>query len=95
MALQASHGIFSDEMDSLLDEFTRTTDNTRQREISAKLQAFVAKNLMLVPIFSNPEWYQYSTKKFAGWPTAEDPYINPRFYDDGSRALMINKLYLK
>ncbi len=95
VALQANHGIHSDEMDSLLDEFTRTTDSARQREISAKLQSFVAENLMLIPVFSNPEWYQYSTKRFEGWPTEENPYINPRFYDDGSRALMINSLYQK
>lgn len=95
VALQANHGIYSDEMDSLLDEFTRTTDKARQLEISAKLQEFVAKNLMLIPIFSNPEWYQYSTSRFVGWPTEKDPYINPRFYDDGSRALMINNLHLK
>ena len=95
VALQANHGIYSDEMDSLLDEFTRTTDSARQREISAKLQSFVAENLMLIPVFSNPEWYQYSTKRFGGWPTKDNPYINPRFYDDGSRALMINSLYQK
>lgn len=95
VALQANHGIHSDEMDRLLDEFTRTTDKARQREISAKLQEFVAQNLMLIPVFSNPEWYQYSTKRFEGWPTKKNPYINPRFYDDGSRALMITNLHLK
>ena len=94
-ALQANHGIYSDEMDALLDEFLETADESRQREISAKLQEYFAQNLMMIPVFSNPEWYQYSTKRFAGWPTAEDPYVNPRFYDDGSRVLMINSLYQK
>ena len=82
-------------MDGLLDDFLQTADEARQREISGKLQAYFAENLMMIPIFSNPEWYQYSTKRFAGWPTEEDPYVNPRFYDDGSRVLMINSLYQK
>jgi len=95
VSLQANHGIHSEEMDSLLDEFIQTADLDRQREISAKLQAFFAENLMMIPVFSNPEWYQYSTKRFGGWPTAENPFINPRFYDDGSRVMMINSLYQK
>lgn len=95
VALQSNHGIYDDNIDSILDEFTQTTDVKRQREISSQLQEFVAKHLMLIPVFSNPEWYQYSTRRFVGWPTEKNPYVNPRFYSDGPRVLMINSLSKK
>ncbi len=95
VTLQGNHGLYDPEMDALLDEFTRERGLARQKEIVARMQAFVAANLMVIPIFSNPTWYQYSTRRFLGWPTADDPYVNPSFYDAGSRAFLINHLYAR
>ena len=93
--LQANHGFNSPEIDDLLGEFTRTNDEIRQRQIINQMQEFVAENLMIIPIFSNPLWYQYNTSRFQGWPTAENPFINPSFYEAGSRVVLINNLHLK
>lgn len=95
VTLQGNHGFYDPEMDALLDEFTRERDPARQKEIVSRMQAFVASNLMVVPIFSNPTWYQYSTRRFLGWPTAENPYVNPSFYDAGSRAFLITRLHAR
>ena len=93
VTLQANHGFYDPEIDALLDEFTREEDADRQQQIIARLQEFVAGNLMVIPIFSNPTWYQYSTRRFLGWPTAENPYVNPDFYNAGARTMLINHLY--
>ena len=93
--LQANHGIYDANIDAIIDEYNQTTNPQRQSEIVNELQEFVASNLMMIPLFSNPEWYQYSTKRFEGWPTSENAYINPRFYADGPRVVLINNLYQK
>ena len=95
VTLQGNHGFYDPEMDALLDEFTRERDLEQQKKIISRMQEFVASNLMVIPIFSNATWYQYSTRRFLGWPTVENPYVNPSFYDAGSRAFLINHLYAK
>ena len=42
-----------------------------------KAQRIVAENLPMIPVFNNPNWYQYNTKRFTGWSTKENPFVNP------------------
>jgi peptide/nickel transport system substrate-binding protein len=92
---EANHGFSSPEVDALVDAYSKTIDNAEHRKIINQLQEVVAENLMIIPIFSNPTWYQYSTKNIVGWPTEENPFINPNFYDAGERVIMINNLSQK
>ncbi|WP_435532860.1 ABC transporter substrate-binding protein [Vibrio hippocampi] len=91
----AGHGVQSAEIDTLIDSFGKTSDKSKQREILSKLQQFTAQNLPFVPLYSNPTWYQYNSSKLGGWPSAENPYIQPVFYDGGNRVIILNNLYLK
>ena len=34
----------------------------------------------LIPTTEAVAWFQYSTKSFTGWPTADDPYALPAPY---------------
>jgi len=91
----AGHGVNSPEIDTLINSFGQTKDVEKQQEILNKLQEFTAKNLPFIPLFSNATWFQYSTKKFKGWPTEKDPYTQPSFYEAGNRNLILNNLHLK
>lgn len=91
----ANHGFNSSELDQLIDSYTKTADTTERRAIIDQLQETIASNLPIIPLFSNPTWYQYSTKRIAGWPTEDNFYINPNFYEAGERVIMINHLYQK
>jgi peptide/nickel transport system substrate-binding protein len=91
----AGHGVNSAEIDALINNFGLTNDPKDQQKILIELQKFTAENLPFIPLFSNPTWFQYSTKKFVGWPSAENPYVQPSFYDGGNRNLIINHLHLK
>ena len=31
----------------------------------------------MIPLLYGAAWDEYSTKKFTGWPTPDDPYMNP------------------
>lgn len=91
----AGHGIHAPEIDTLINSFGLTKDSNKQQIILNKLQEFTAANIPFIPLFSNATWFQYSTAKFVGWPTAKDPYVQPSFYDAGNRNLIINNLHLK
>ncbi|RMH69383.1 MAG: ABC transporter substrate-binding protein [Gemmatimonadetes bacterium] len=92
---EAKHGWSAAAVDSLLDRYVTVRDEAEQRRIISQLQEVVAQNLMIIPVFSNPTWYQYTTKRFVGWPTEDNPYINPNFYDAGERVILINHLHLR
>lgn len=68
---------FNPEVDALLTEFTHTADPAKQKEAMNKAQRIVAENLPVMPVFNNPNWYQYNTKRFKGWANAENPFVNP------------------
>lgn len=92
---QAGHGFFKPEFEALLDAYTKTGDKAEQKQIIDQLQEGFAANLPIIPIFSNPTWYQYSTKRFVGWPSEENPFVNPNFYDAGERVIMIKNIHKK
>lgn len=91
----AGHGINSPQIDQLIDSFGKTGDADKQREILSQLQKYTAENIPFIPLFSNPTWFQYSTAKIVGWPNAENPYVQPVWYDGGKRVLILNNLHLK
>lgn len=91
----AGHGINSPEIDALIDSFGKTNDSSEQAAILSKLQEFTAQNLPFIPLYSNPTWFQYSESKITGWPSKENPYIQPVFYDGGKRVIILNNLHLK
>ncbi|EOD77898.1 Oligopeptide ABC transporter, periplasmic oligopeptide-binding protein OppA [Grimontia indica] len=91
----AGHGVNDPEIDALIDSFGQTGSPEEQKAILDKLQVFTAENMPFIPLFSNPTWFQYSTKKIDGWPTKENPYVQPVWYDGGKRVIILNNLHLK
>jgi len=89
------HGVHSPKIDKLINSFGLTKDPVKQQAILDQLQAFTAEKMPFIPLFSNPTWYQYSTEKFTGWPSAKNPYVQPVFYDGSKRNLIIDHLHLK
>ena len=90
-----NHGISSEAIDLLIDEYSATADSARRSEILAELKTFTAENLAFIPLFSNPTWFQYNATRIAGWPTAENPYVRPVFYEGGTKLLVFEQLYAK
>ncbi|WED23876.1 ABC transporter substrate-binding protein [Vibrio sp. JC009] len=91
----AGHGVNSAEIDALIDSFGKTGDKAEQQKILDQLQQFTAEQLPFIPLFSNATWYQYRTEKIAGWPSAENPYVQPVWYVGGKRVIILNNLHLK
>ncbi|MBG6085028.1 ABC transporter substrate-binding protein [Zhihengliuella flava] len=68
------HRFGSKEADDLLAEFAATADEREQQRIMDELQALYAELAPVVPLFPGPEWGAYTTERFVGWPTEENPY---------------------
>ncbi|MDG3086051.1 ABC transporter substrate-binding protein [Vibrio hannami] len=91
----AGHGVNDPKIDALIDSFGKTGDAAEQQKILDELQAFTAEQLPFIPLFSNPTWFQYRNEKIVGWPSAENPYVQPVWYDGGKRVIILNNLHLK
>ena len=91
----AGHGVHSDTVDALIDEYGQTTSKKRRKAILAELMEFTAENLPFVPVFSNPTWFQYNSSRIGGWPTADNSFVQPVFYDHSRKLILFENLYLK
>lgn len=55
-------------------ELERTTDAARERELSASLQEIFVAEAPAIPLFPNPSWGEFNTRRFEGFPDAKDPW---------------------
>lgn len=60
-----------------LDQYAGTDDPAVQQDALNKLQHIVAEQAPVIPLLYGASWDEYSTKKFTGWPTPDNPYMNP------------------
>lgn len=91
---QAMHQFSSPEAVDLLNNFTQTGDPVEQRRIMANIQKIVAENMPVLSLFANPIWYEYSTRRFTGWVTEDNPYVRPQVHK-GVPERLIHVLNLK
>jgi peptide/nickel transport system substrate-binding protein len=68
------HRFGKKEADVLLQAFEATTDPAEQKELAGKLQALFVEDAPTIPLFPNPSWGEYSTRRFTGFPSKENPY---------------------
>jgi peptide/nickel transport system substrate-binding protein len=68
------------ELDAALDAFNGTADAAKQTEIMNQIQVLIAQDMPVINVFSNPLWYEYSTKRFEGWFNADNPVARPVAY---------------
>jgi peptide/nickel transport system substrate-binding protein len=71
---QLWHRWTSDDADALLDEFVATVDPDVQTQIINDLQLMFVENVVAIPLFPGPTWYEYNTTHFTGFPTEDDYY---------------------
>lgn len=68
------------DLDKLLDSFYTTADHEQQVQIMNQIQVEIAEDTPIVPVFNNPLWYEYNTKRFTGWYNADNPVARPVVY---------------
>jgi peptide/nickel transport system substrate-binding protein len=64
----------SPDADKLLDEFAKTSDITEQKKLMGQIEMLFVEEAPVLPLFPGPDWYEYSTARFVGWPSADNNY---------------------
>jgi peptide/nickel transport system substrate-binding protein len=75
-------------------KFISSADMAEQKAALTAIHKIVAENVPVVSLFANPIWYEYSTRRFTGWVTKENPFVRPQVHD-GTRERVIHALALK
>lgn len=55
-------------------ELERTTDPVRERELEVKLQELFVEEAPAIPLFPNPSWGEFNSRRFEGFPDAANPW---------------------
>lgn len=76
------------ELDKVFDDYRKATTDEDRRKLFDQVQLIVADNLPVVPVFNGPTWYQFSTKRFTGFVSKDEPIMNPEDHDNNRMRLM-------
>jgi peptide/nickel transport system substrate-binding protein len=71
------HRYASPAADSALAAFERESDLAAQRRLSDELQRIFVAEAPAIPLYPNPSWAEYNTRRFDGFPSRDDPYADP------------------
>lgn len=77
VAMSNWHRYGSPKADRLLAEFEQEADPAGQHRISAALQQTFVDEAPAIPLYPNPSWGEFNTRRFTGFPSAADPYADP------------------
>ena len=67
--------------DALINSYGATTSAATQHSIVDQLQSVLLKDVPVIPITEQVDWFQYDTGSFTGWPTPGNPYAQPAAYN--------------
>lgn len=68
-------------VDALFAEYGKTTSPSLQHSIVNQLQTVMVKQLPVIPILEEVDWFQYNSKAYSGFSTAANPYAQPGLYN--------------
>ena len=68
------HRFVSEEADTLLEQLASTSVFEEQKAAADELQLLYAENAPSIPLFPGPQWGEFNTQRFEGFPSEEDPY---------------------
>jgi peptide/nickel transport system substrate-binding protein len=68
--------------DALINEYQATppTDTAKQASIIDQLQLVMLKDIPIIPVTGQVDWYQWDTQHITGWPTPPNWYAQPAQY---------------
>jgi peptide/nickel transport system substrate-binding protein len=79
-------------VDALLARFEVTDDVTLERALVAQIESRFVELAPAIPLFPNPAWGVFSTRRFEGFPSAEHPYAPLSPHREPERLLVLTAL---
>jgi peptide/nickel transport system substrate-binding protein len=88
------HRYGSASADSVLAAFEREADPVKLKQLSDALQRAFVEEAPAIPLYPNPSWAEYNTRRFTGFPSRENPYADPspNKFDRGECLLVLTTL---
>lgn len=80
------------ETDGFLADYAATADQDARQAAIAGLERIVVEELPVIPLLQSPNWFQYRTENWEGWPTEDDPYALPAPYQFPDNLLVVTEL---
>ena len=65
------------EVVEMLNKYTQVKDPAEQKAIMDAIQLKVAEAQPVIPVYNSPSFYEYNTKRFTGWASADNPITSP------------------
>ena len=60
--------------DTLLEDFAKISDMDQQKQIMSQIEAIYVDQAPSLPLFPGPDWYEYTTSRFTGFPSSDNNY---------------------
>ncbi len=76
-----------------LNKFALTTNAAQQKRDLYVLENAMVKQLPTIPLVYGANWYEYNTRNVAGWPTPQNPYVNPATFAGPATAIVLMHLH--
>jgi peptide/nickel transport system substrate-binding protein len=70
------HRFASPEADQILGQLDSVTDHDEQVTLSHALERVFARDAPAIPLYPNPAWGAYNTRRFTGFPSEKTPFAN-------------------
>jgi len=88
------HRYGSPAADQALAAFEREPDPERQKQLADDLQRIFVEEAPAIPLYPNPSWAEYNTRRFGGFPSKDRPYADPspNKFDRGECLLVLMAL---
>jgi len=67
--------------DTLIEQYGATTSSAVQHQIVDELEQVMLKDVPVIPMTEEVDWYQYDTAKIGGWVTQSNPFAQPAAYN--------------
>lgn len=79
--------------DALLNQYATSTDSAVQQQAIAGIQKIMVEQVPSIPLVYGATWNEYSTTRFTGWPTADNPYAMPAPFDYPDNEIVMLNLH--
>lgn len=83
---------YDDAADGFLEDYAATDDPAAKQEALDGLQKIMVDELPLVPMLQSPNWAQFNTARWEGFPDEEDPYALGAPYQFPDNLLVVTHL---
>ena len=78
--------------DALLNQYGSTNSSSVQHTVLDELQMVMVKQLPVIPVLEEVDWYQYNPSEFNNFPTAANPYAQPDLYSEPDWGVVLDHL---